>query len=85
MLIEYTDPAAREEALERHRRYLAQGRERGVVLESGAFADGKGGMYILDLPDEHSAGDFVAHKPHRETKTKLTTCAWLATKTKRER
>jgi len=82
VLIEYTDPAAREEALERHRRYLAQGRERGVVLESGAFADGKGGMYILDLPDEHSARDFVAHDPYWEAKLKLTIRAWLATKAK---
>jgi uncharacterized protein YciI len=82
VLIEYTDPAARERALERHRHYLAQARERNIVLESGAFADGKGGMYILELPDEQSARDFVASDPYTEAKLQLTIRAWLATKVK---
>ncbi len=82
MLIDYTDLSARERALERHRRYLADGRERGVVLESGAFADGLGGMYILELPDEQSARDFVASDPYTEANLKMTIRAWLATKAK---
>ncbi len=82
MLIDYTDLAARERALERHRRYLADGQERGIVLESGAFADGKGGMYILELPDEQSARDFVASDPYTDANLTLTIRAWLAAKAK---
>jgi uncharacterized protein YciI len=71
VLIDYTDVEARNRALDAHRAYLAAGRERGVVVESGAFADGKGGMYILELPDEAAARAFVDADPYR-TQAKLT-------------
>ena len=62
--IEYTDLAARERALRKHRDYLAAGRAQGTVAESGPFADGKGGMYILNVADEAQGRAFVADDPY---------------------
>jgi uncharacterized protein YciI len=65
VLIDYTDMEARNRALEAHRAYLAAGRDAGTVVESGAFADGKGGMYVLEMPDEAAARAFVATDPYK--------------------
>jgi hypothetical protein len=72
VLIEYTDMAARERALPVHRNYLAAGRDKGTVTESGPFADGKGGMYILNVNDEDEAKAFVAGDPYTAAGLKLT-------------
>ncbi|MBV8171981.1 MAG: hypothetical protein JO219_08630 [Candidatus Eremiobacteraeota bacterium] len=65
VLINYTDPAGRERALPAHREYLAKGREQGIVIESGPFADGKGGMYLLEVADSSAARAFVEADPYR--------------------
>jgi uncharacterized protein len=72
VLIEYTDMAAREQALPVHRNYLAAGRAKGTVAESGPFADGKGGMYILNVNDEDEAKAFVEADPYTAAGLKLT-------------
>ena len=64
--VEYTDMAARERALAAHRAYLARAREEGTVVESGPFADGKGGMYILSVADDAAAQAFVDADPYRK-------------------
>ena len=74
--IEYTDLAARERALPNHRDYLAAGRAHGVVTESGPFADGKGGMYILNVADEAQARAFVAEDPYTAAGMRLTLRQW---------
>jgi uncharacterized protein len=74
--IEYTDMAARERALPRHRDYLAAGREQGIVTESGPFADGKGGMYVLNVADESQARAFIADDPYTAAGMKLTLRQW---------
>jgi uncharacterized protein len=76
VMIEYTDLAARERALPSHRDYLAAGRARGVVAESGPFADGKGGMYILNVSDEAHARAFVAEDPYAAAGMRLTLRQW---------
>lgn len=65
VMIHYTDMEARNRALDAHRAYLAAGREKGVLVESGPFADGKGGMYILEVADEAAARAFVDADPYR--------------------
>jgi uncharacterized protein YciI len=83
VLIDYTDMEARSRVLEAHRAYLAAGRERGAVVESGAFADGKGGMYILELADEAAARAFVDADPYRtQAKLAMTVRQWQSTKGK---
>ena len=68
---------ARNRALEAHKAYLAAGREAGVVAESGAFADAKGGMVVLELPDEAAAQAFVAADPYRtQANLKMTIRQW---------
>jgi uncharacterized protein len=64
--VEYTDMAARERALSAHRAYLARAREEGTVVESGPFADGKGGMYILSVADDAAAQAFIDADPYRK-------------------
>lgn len=66
VLIDYTDMEARARALEAHRAYLAAARERGDVTESGPFADGKGGVYVLKAADERAAQAFVDDDPYRK-------------------
>lgn len=66
VLIEYADLAARNRVVDSHRAYLARGRTDGKVIESGPFADGKGGMYILDVDDEATANAFVDDDPYRK-------------------
>lgn len=66
VLIEYTDIAARNRVVDSHRSYLGRGRADGKVVESGPFADGKGGMYILDVEDEATANAFVDDDPYRK-------------------
>ena len=68
--------AARERALPSHRDYLAAGRARGIVTESGPFADGKGGMYILNVADEAQARAFVAEDPYTAAGMRLTMRQW---------
>ncbi len=81
VLIDYTDMDARNRALEAHRAHLAAGREAGKVVESGAFADGKGGMYVLELPDEAAARVFVDADPYRtQAKLAMTIRQWNSTK-----
>lgn len=65
VLIDYTDMDARNRALEAHRAFLAAGRDAGTVVESGPFADGKGGMYVIESPDEAAAHAFVASDPYK--------------------
>jgi uncharacterized protein YciI len=80
VLIDYTDMEARNRALEAHRAFLAAGREQGSVIESGPFADGKGGMYIIEMPDEAAAKSFVARDPYQtEAKLKMTIREWKST------
>lgn len=80
VLIDYTDLEARSRALDAHRAYLAAGRENGVVVESGAFADGKGGMYVLELADEAAARAFVDADPYRtQAKLAMTVRQWQST------
>jgi uncharacterized protein len=76
VLIDYTDMAARERALPAHRAHLASGRERGIVLDSGPFADGKGGMYLIEAPDEESARLFVAADPYASAGLRLELRCW---------
>ena len=59
-----------------HRDYLAAGRTQGVVTESGPFADGKGGMYILNVADEAQARAFVAEDPYTAAGMRLTLRQW---------
>jgi uncharacterized protein YciI len=66
VLIDYTDLEARARTLDAHRAYLAAARERGDVCESGPFADGKGGMYVLNAADERAAQAFVDQDPYRK-------------------
>lgn len=65
VLIDYTDMSARARAVDAHRAYIGRGRADGKVIESGPFADGKGGMYILDVADEAAAEAFVDADPYR--------------------
>jgi uncharacterized protein YciI len=74
--IDYTDLAARERTLPEHRDYLAAGRAQGIVTESGPFADGKGGMYILNVADEAQARAFVAEDPYTTAGMKLSLRQW---------
>jgi uncharacterized protein YciI len=74
--IDYTDLAARERALPEHRDYLAAGRAQGIVTDSGPFADGKGGMYVLNVVDEAQARAFVAEDPYTAAGMKLTLRQW---------
>ncbi|MBV8082780.1 MAG: hypothetical protein JO347_08935 [Candidatus Eremiobacteraeota bacterium] len=77
VLIDYTDMAGRERSLPAHKEYLAKGRADGAVVESGAFADAKGGMYILELPDLAAAEAFVAADPYKtDGKLSLTIRQW---------
>jgi uncharacterized protein YciI len=64
VLIDYTDMTARAKAVEEHRAYLGKGRDSGIVVDSGPFLDGAGGMYVLDTPDEGTAQRFVAADPY---------------------
>lgn len=64
--IAYADMAARERAVGAHRAYLARARQAGTVVESGPFADGEGGMYILAVEDEAAANAFVDADPYRK-------------------
>jgi len=66
VLIDYADMAARERTVDAHRAYLARGRADGKVVESGPFADGKGGLYVLDVADEAAAAAFVDADPYRK-------------------
>lgn len=66
VLIEYTDLEARARTVDAHRAHLARGRADGKVIESGPFADAKGGMYILDVEDEAAAEAFVDADPYRK-------------------
>ncbi len=80
VLIDYTDMEARNRVLEAHRAFLAAGREQGSVIESGPFADGKGGMYIIEMADEGAAKAFVARDPYQaDAKLKLTVREWRST------
>lgn len=79
VMIDYTDLAARERVLPAHREHLRLGREAGRVVESGPFADGKGGMYILEFPDEAQARAFVAADPYTGAGLQLTLRAWKPT------
>ena len=78
VLIEYTDLVARERALADHRAYLKEGRERGCVIASGPFADGKGGMYILEFASEPQAQAFVAADPYTRAGMSLMLRAWTS-------
>jgi uncharacterized protein YciI len=72
VLIDYTDMDARARTIDAHRGYLAQARARGDVSESGPFADGKGGMYVLKVADEPAARAFVDADPYyRDGKLKF--------------
>jgi len=83
VLIDYTDMEARNRALEAHRAYVAAGRVDGAVVESGAFADGKGGMYVLELADEAAAQRFVDADPYRtQAKLAMTIRQWQSTRGK---
>jgi uncharacterized protein YciI len=76
VLIDYTDLAARERALPAHRAHLAAGRERGMVTDSGPFADGRGGMYVLEAPDDAAAQRFVADDPYQGAGLRLELRCW---------
>jgi uncharacterized protein YciI len=77
VLIDYTDMAGRERALPAHKQYLAAGRAAGTVVESGPFADGKGGMYILEVLDLVAAEAFVAADPYKtDGKLAMTIREW---------
>jgi uncharacterized protein YciI len=62
--IEYTDMEARARTVESHRAYLAEGRKSGIVVDSGPFVDGGGGMYVLETPNDAAAQKFVAGDPY---------------------
>ena len=64
VLIDYTDMEARARTVEAHRAYLGPAKADGRVVISGPFADGKGGMYLLDVPDEAAARAFVDDDPY---------------------
>jgi uncharacterized protein YciI len=64
VVIDYTDMEARARTLDAHRAYLAAARASGKVSESGPFADGKGGMYVLNAADERAAKAFVDDDPY---------------------
>jgi uncharacterized protein YciI len=64
VLIDYTDMEGRARTIDAHRAYLAEARARGDISESGPFADGKGGMYVLKLADERAAQAFVDQDPY---------------------
>ena len=85
VFIEYTDMAARERAVSRHRAHLAAGAKRGVVTESGPFADDKGGMYILNVSDETEARAFVHDDPYTAAGMKLTLRHWRSSGEKSQR
>jgi uncharacterized protein YciI len=73
VLIDYTDMDARARTIDAHRGYLAQARASGDVTESGPFADGKGGMYVLKVADEAAARAFIDADPYyRDGKLKFT-------------
>lgn len=76
VLVDYTDMEARAKVLDRHRAYIEAARQKGVVTESGPFEDGKGGMYILKLPDEAAARDFVANDPYQDAHLHITLRPW---------
>lgn len=77
VLIDYTDMAARNRALDAHKAFVAAGRERGQIVESGPFTDGKGGMYVIEMPDQAAADAFVDTDPYRaQAKLKLTVRQW---------
>lgn len=76
VLIEYSDMAARGRALPAHREHLARGRERGAVLDSGPFADGRGGMYIIEAVDDATARQFVADDPYTAAGLPLELRCW---------
>jgi uncharacterized protein len=78
--IRYKDMAARESSLPSHRAYLAAAREQGIVVESGPFADGRGGMYILNLEDEGAAQAFVAADPYSAAGMELVVRRWHSSK-----
>jgi len=83
VLIDYTDMEARNRVLEAHRAFLAAGRETGSVIESGPFADGQGGMYIIEMPDQAAAAAFVARDPYQaDAKLKMTVREWKNTTAK---
>jgi uncharacterized protein len=80
VLIDYTDMEAHNRALEAHRAFLAAGREHGIVVESGPFADGKGGMYIVECADEAAARTFVDADPYRtQANLAMTVRQWQST------
>lgn len=79
VMIDYTDLAARERVLAAHREHLRRGREAGAVVESGPFADGQGGMYVLECRDEAEARSFVAADPYTGAGFRLTLRAWKPT------
>jgi uncharacterized protein YciI len=64
VLIDYTDMEARARTVERHRAYLAAGRESGIVVDSGPFLDGAGGVYVLESSGDAEAQRFVAADPY---------------------
>ena len=80
-MIHYNDMDARSRALEAHKAYLAAARESGVVVESGPFADGRGGMYVLELPDEQAAQSFVDADPYKtQAKLDMKVRQWQSTR-----
>jgi len=83
VLIDYTDMDARNRALEAHRAFLAAGRENGTVVESGPFADGKGGRYVNEVPDEKAARAFVDADPYlTQARLKMTIRQWQSVRGK---
>jgi uncharacterized protein YciI len=64
VLIDYTNMEARARAVESHRAYLVEGRRSGIVVDSGPFLDGGGGMYVLETANESAAQRFVAGDPY---------------------
>jgi len=82
-MIHYSDMDARNRALDAHKAYLAAGRESGAVVESGPFADGMGGMYILEVPDENAARAFVDADPYQtQAKLKMKIRQWQSVRGK---
>ncbi len=76
VLIDYTDLAARERALPAHRAHLARGREQGVVLDSGPFADGRGGMYVIEAANDAAAAQFIRDDPYTAAGLRLELRCW---------
>lgn len=64
VLVDYTNMEARARAVESHRAYIAEGRRSGIIVDSGPFLDGGGGMYVLETPNESAAQRFVASDPY---------------------